>query len=169
MVFPLEAEPSLAAPFIAKFYNDISLTPIIRVTSLTIIISGVKGIQQSYVSKNMLFGKIFGGWGLYEDGQFTTESICTEINDLHQSEKKISEIMKLTGLSRASVHSYLPYTKGLYNAAEISLNAERCRTYKIRQVLVSLRDEHGDGARISPTHLQLVDEYLPATYLPLRC
>ncbi len=49
----------IAAPFIAKFYNDISLTPIIRVTSLTIIISGVKGIQQSYVSKNMLFKKFF--------------------------------------------------------------------------------------------------------------
>ena len=41
-----------------------------------------------------------------------TSDICTEINDLHQSGKKIPEIMKLTGLSRASVHSYLPYTKG---------------------------------------------------------
>ena len=60
-----------------------------------------------------------------------TSDICTEINDLHQSGKKIPEIMKHTGLSRASVHSYLPYTKGIYNAAEISLNAERCRTYKI--------------------------------------
>lgn len=62
-----------------------------------------------------------------------TSDICTEINDLHQSGKKIPEIMKLTGLSRASVHSYLPYTKGLYNAKEISLNAERCRIYKNRQ------------------------------------
>ena len=49
----------LAAPFIAQFYNDFSLTPIIRVISLTIIISGVKGIQQSYVSKNMLFKRFF--------------------------------------------------------------------------------------------------------------
>ena len=49
--------------------------------------------------------------------------------------------MKLTGLSRASVHSYLPYTKGLYNATEISLNAERCRTYKIRQEQVRLLKE----------------------------
>ena len=40
-----------------------------------------------------------------------TSDICTQINDLHQSGKKIPEIMKLTGLSRASVHSYLPYTK----------------------------------------------------------
>ena len=70
-----------------------------------------------------------------------TSDICTEINDLHQSGKKIPEIMKLTGLSRASVHSYLPYTKGIYNAAEISLNAERCRTYKIRQEQVRLLKE----------------------------
>lgn len=49
----------IASPFIAKFYKDISLTPIIRVISLTIVISGVKGIQQSYVSRNMLFKKFF--------------------------------------------------------------------------------------------------------------
>ena len=49
----------VSAPFIAKFYNDVSLTLIIRVISLTIVISGVKGIQQSYVSKNMLFKRFF--------------------------------------------------------------------------------------------------------------
>lgn len=48
-----------AAPFIAEFYNDTSLIPIIRVISLTIVISGVKGIQQSYVSRNMLFKRFF--------------------------------------------------------------------------------------------------------------
>lgn len=47
------------APYIAKFYNDLSLTPIIRVISLTLIISGVKGVQQSYVSRNMLFKRFF--------------------------------------------------------------------------------------------------------------
>ena len=49
----------MAAPYIAKFYDDISLTPVIRVLSLTIVISGVKGIQQAYVSRNMLFKKFF--------------------------------------------------------------------------------------------------------------
>ena len=48
-----------AAPYISVFYNDTSFTPIIRVISLTIVISGVKGIQQSYVSRNMLFKKFF--------------------------------------------------------------------------------------------------------------
>lgn len=65
-------------------------------------------------------------------GIFTSDT-CTEVNKLYQAGKKISEIMELTGLSRASVHSYLPYTKGIYNAEEISLNAERCRIYRVRQ------------------------------------
>lgn len=49
----------LAAPVIAEFYNDSSLIPIVRVISLTIVISGIKGIQQSYVSRNMLFKRFF--------------------------------------------------------------------------------------------------------------
>lgn len=48
-----------AAPFIARFYNNAALTPLVRVISLTIVISGVKGIQQSYVSRNMLFKRFF--------------------------------------------------------------------------------------------------------------
>lgn len=49
----------IAAPYIAIFYEDMTLTPVIRVLSLTIVISGVKGIQQAYVSRNMLFKKFF--------------------------------------------------------------------------------------------------------------
>lgn len=49
----------IASPYIANFYGDTSLTSIIRVISLTIVISGLKGIQQSYVSRNMLFKRFF--------------------------------------------------------------------------------------------------------------
>lgn len=49
----------IAAPYIAAFYNGPSLTSVIRVISLTIIVSGVKGIQQAYVSRNMLFKRFF--------------------------------------------------------------------------------------------------------------
>lgn len=48
-----------SAPLIADFYNMPELTAYVRVISLTLVISGVKGIQQSYVSKNMLFKKFF--------------------------------------------------------------------------------------------------------------
>lgn len=49
----------LCAPLIAEFYKDSSLVPIIRIFSLTIIISGVKGIQQAYVARFMLFKRFF--------------------------------------------------------------------------------------------------------------
>lgn len=49
----------IAAPYIAVFYEDSSLTPVIRVLSLTLIIFGVKGIQQSYVSRHMIFKRFF--------------------------------------------------------------------------------------------------------------
>lgn len=49
----------VVAPFIANFYNDAELTSIIRVLSLTIVISGVKNIQQAYVSRTMQFKRFF--------------------------------------------------------------------------------------------------------------
>lgn len=47
------------APFIGDFYEDSSLVSLTRVISLTLIISGVKGIQQAYVSKHLLFKRFF--------------------------------------------------------------------------------------------------------------
>ena len=49
----------ICAPVIANFYNDISLIPVIRVLSLTVVISGVKNVQQAFVSRNMMFKKFF--------------------------------------------------------------------------------------------------------------
>lgn len=49
----------LAAPWIARFYNDLSLTPVVRVLSLTVVISGVKNVQQAYVSRTMQFKRFF--------------------------------------------------------------------------------------------------------------
>ena len=59
MCLLLYAGMFIAAPYIAIFYEDMTLTPVIRVLSLTIVISGVKGIQQAYVSRNMLFKRFF--------------------------------------------------------------------------------------------------------------
>ena len=49
----------LAAPFIADFYNNQNLTPVIRVLSLKLVVAGLKNIQQAYVSRNMLFKRFF--------------------------------------------------------------------------------------------------------------
>ena len=48
-----------SAPLIAWFYKRDELTPVIRVLSLIIVISGVKNVQQAYVSRNMLFKRFF--------------------------------------------------------------------------------------------------------------
>lgn len=49
----------LAAPFIARVYEDGSLVPVIRVLGLTLVVSGVKNVQQAYVSKTMQFRRFF--------------------------------------------------------------------------------------------------------------
>lgn len=49
----------ILSPVISRFYNDLSMTPYIRVLGVTVLISGVKNIQQAYVSKHMLFKKFF--------------------------------------------------------------------------------------------------------------
>ena len=49
----------LLAPLISYFYGNDDLTAIIRVLSLTIVVSGVKNVQQAYVSRNLLFNRFF--------------------------------------------------------------------------------------------------------------
>lgn len=48
-----------AAPFIASFYNNNQLISIIRVLSLSLIIYGLKNVQQAYVTKTFQFKKFF--------------------------------------------------------------------------------------------------------------
>ena len=42
------------APFIASFYKIPELTAVVRVLSLILIISGVKNVQQAYVSRHLM-------------------------------------------------------------------------------------------------------------------
>lgn len=48
-----------AAPLIAGFYEDNTLVPYIRVLGLTILVSGIKNVQQAYVSRHLMFKKFF--------------------------------------------------------------------------------------------------------------
>ena len=65
-------------------------------------------------------------------GVYST-ALSRQVAELHASGVEISRIMKLIGLSRASVHSYLPYTKIPYKLDELSANAERIRLYRERK------------------------------------
>lgn len=81
-------------------------------------------------------------------GVYHTE-ISDQINSLREDNWSISDIMKETGLSRSSVHSYLPYTKVIYNAEELSLYAQRCRTYRKRkQAVKKLQSCMGESIEI---------------------
>lgn len=63
--------------------------------------------------------------------------ISDTVNALKAEGMSVPEIMANTGLKRSSVHSYLPYTKGIYNLKELSLYAERCRLYRARKRAVA--------------------------------
>ncbi len=47
------------SPLISAFFNQAELTPVLRVLGLIVVISGIKNIQQAYVSKTMQFRKFF--------------------------------------------------------------------------------------------------------------
>ena len=47
------------SPMLAKLYKEPSLTPILRVLGLTVVVAGVKNVQQAYVSKTLQFKRFF--------------------------------------------------------------------------------------------------------------
>lgn len=66
-------------------------------------------------------------------GGVYSSDISRRINKLYNSGKTITEIQKRLNVSRATVQAYLPYKKCVYNAKELSLNAERIRRYRARK------------------------------------
>lgn len=78
---------------------------------------------------------------LITSGVYESE-IADMVNELKAEGKTIAEIQQLTGLSRASVHGYLPYTKGIYKTEELSVDAERIRLFRERQVAVKKLQEN---------------------------
>lgn len=65
-------------------------------------------------------------------GVYSTQ-ISRTVQEMSRSGAQIEQIMSVTGLSRASVHSYLPYKKILYNLKELSTNAERIKVFRERK------------------------------------
>ena len=49
----------ITAPIIGNFYNEPTLIPMIRVLGITLVISGLKNVQQAYVSREMMFKRFF--------------------------------------------------------------------------------------------------------------
>lgn len=78
-------------------------------------------------------------------GGVYSSDICRKINQLYASGKTIPEIQKSLNISRASVQAYLPYKKCVYNAKELSLNAERIRRYRQRKRAKQMAISSGSG------------------------
>ena len=49
----------ISAPLISRIYHDDQLISVVRVVGLILLISGIRNVQQAYVSKNMLFKRFF--------------------------------------------------------------------------------------------------------------
>ena len=60
-------------------------------------------------------------------------TISKAVNTLFREGKSVAEIQELTNLSRASVQSYLPYSKTVYKMEERTLLAERLQKYRSRK------------------------------------
>lgn len=68
------------------------------------------------------------------------------IKSLQREGKTLNQIITITGLSRASINGYLPYTKVPYKETEISSNAEWCIIYRKRKAIVeALQEELSEG------------------------
>lgn len=48
-----------AAPYIALFYGIPELTSLVRVIGLTLVVSGIRNIQQAYISRHLIFKNYF--------------------------------------------------------------------------------------------------------------
>ena len=49
----------ISAPWVANFYDDPLLTPVLRVLSLTLFFGAFNSIQNAYVARHMMFKKLF--------------------------------------------------------------------------------------------------------------
>ncbi len=72
-------------------------------------------------------------------------AISKAVNTLFREGKSVAEIQELTNLSRASVQSYLPYSKTVYKMEERTLLAERLQKYRTRKSEVEKIAEAMDG------------------------
>jgi hypothetical protein len=95
----------------------------------------IKSLAEKFSMTRLKVRKLLITAGVYET------PISGEVNRLYQQGKTIAEIQEATGLKRASVHSYLPYSKAIYKLEDASVTAERIRKYRSRKQSVEVLKE----------------------------
>lgn len=71
-------------------------------------------------------------------------AISRRVQELDAADQSITDIMQLTGLSKASVYSYLPFKKGAYNLPDPTLYSEQSVRYRFRKRAVEELLKHMD-------------------------
>ena len=69
---------------------------------------------------------------LITGGLYSTSLSC-KVQELHAQGLTVAQITEQTGLKRASINSYLPYSNIIYNLPDISIKAERQKQYRVRK------------------------------------
>ena len=64
-------------------------------------------------------------------GRLYSTAISRRVQELHVQGLTVAQITEKTGLKRARVNSYLPYTSIVYNLPDISIKAERQKQYRV--------------------------------------
>lgn len=77
-------------------------------------------------------------------GYYST-AISRKVQALRDEGYSVQEIMEETGLKKASVNGYLPYTKGAYNLDRPTLYAEQGRLFRTRKAACETLQKHMDA------------------------
>ena len=79
--------------------------------------------------------------------EYFSSALSRQVQKLHEQGCTIPQIMEETGLGRAAVYSYLPYSKGAYNLCSLSVGAENSSAYRERKRVCDELEKHLDCER----------------------
>ena len=105
-------------------YLDAERNPIIRSDGYSTIVSVANALQITPIKVRKM---------LITAGYYST-AMSRKVQALQDEGYSVQEIMEKTGLKKASVNGYLPYTKGAYKLESPTLYAEQGRLFRSRKV-----------------------------------
>lgn len=93
----------------------------------------VEAVADELQMSRLKVRKILITAGQQEHRTIFDSEIGEEVLSLYHNGKSTQEIAAITGLKRASINGYLPYSKTIYKMEEQSVEAERVQRYRERK------------------------------------
>lgn len=115
--------------------NELGLN-MIKIRKLLITAGVLKLNHESNICRNNCSEMNHSTDHVHHDVFVYKSATADEVMKLKDDGRSISEIMAITGLSKSSVNSYLPYGRTPYKAKELSANADRIGKYRERKAAV---------------------------------